>query len=36
LNIRNIYRIDENCDLDKHVIVERRGLLAKLRQIYCE
>jgi len=33
LNMRNFDRIDENCGLDQQRIVERRGLLAKLRQI---
>jgi len=36
LNMRNFDRIDENCGLDQQWIVERRGLLAKLRQIYYE
>jgi len=31
LNIRNLDRIEENCDLYQQGIVERRGLLAKLR-----
>jgi len=28
LNIRNLDRIDEDCDLDEQGIVERKGLLA--------
>ena len=36
LNMRNFDRIDENCGLDQQRIVERRGLLAKLRQIQYE
>ena len=37
LNIRNLDRIDEDCDIDEQGIVERKGLFAtKLTQIYYE